>query len=361
MIGFFQRKFILPLLLTTLFFSLDSVYARDILVKGTKLKQFLSRSRNSTKQKEEQIKSCGALVKECDQVKVWSNQLSKRNKKGQCECKCKRRSCEVDINPVLSERARTALLKKQSFFALGGAPNCWGTVFYLYGLTSSPSHVHSTELEIALNSNKCEIRDGPAQAGDWIVIEETLWPDQVSPTITPERLQVHAFIKISDTMSFTKNGKGGKYQVQSVTGVLDKYNVPKTCRNIRLKDLSQQIPEDCHNPIYKLGNGRHRYAVAYDCSNLIDLDSTSIDELDYHEIKAFVDRVDNRISCKFSEGITIGTLAWMSIKDSIPILMEYRKELAKKSQALDRETNFAIFLLQERIITLIRLYEKMAW
>ena len=143
----------------------------------------------------------------------------------------------VNIEGLIPKRMLTLLNLKPQYFG----PNCWNSVLYVNQITDHLRFVQPDEFQRSLPFLGCYKKDvKELEVGDIVRINDRLSEEQ------------HAFIFISENLSFTKNGPGTKapYEIVSTESILKEYGVDSKCLT-----PEQSKSEDCLSKV-----------TVYDCN-----------------------------------------------------------------------------------------------
>ena len=122
----------------------------------------------------------------------------------------------VSIEGLIPERMLSLLKQKPQYFG----PNCWNSVLYVNQATDHIRFVQPDEFQRSLPFLGCYKKDLKDLAtGDIVRINDKKSEEQ------------HAFVYISENLSFTKNGPETKasYQIVSTESILKNYDVDSEC------------------------------------------------------------------------------------------------------------------------------------
>lgn len=122
----------------------------------------------------------------------------------------------VNIQGLIPQRMLHLLNQKPQYFG----PNCWNSVLYINKATDHLRFVQPDEFQRTLPFLGCYKKDAKElEPGDIVRINDVTDEEQ------------HAFIYISEKLSFTKNGPGTKasYEIVSTESILKEYDVDIKC------------------------------------------------------------------------------------------------------------------------------------
>ncbi len=126
----------------------------------------------------------------------------------------------VQIEGLIPQRMLQLLNQKPQYFG----PNCWNSVLYMNKATDYLRFVQPDEFQRTLPFLGCYKKDvKELETGDIVRITDKANEEQ------------HAFIYISENMSFTKNGPETKapYQIVNTESILQEYDVDMKCLSIK--------------------------------------------------------------------------------------------------------------------------------
>lgn len=173
--------------------------------------------------------NCTLLKKQVDALNLWSKKQIPYQSKN-CICK---NSCSYDVSKIVPD----FVLKSQSMCPLESGPNCWNSSLVSAGLNSTFRYSSDREMKHWLNSELCsERKNEPPEPGDIIAIRDI------------EEEEIHAFVHVTDELSFSKNGytKASIYSLQSPENVYKSYRVTPECRGLTFEDAQKKVPY-CHS------------------------------------------------------------------------------------------------------------------
>ncbi|MGE3611415.1 MAG: hypothetical protein AB7I27_17615 [Bacteriovoracaceae bacterium] len=258
-----------------------------------------------------QSKDCKILQNEVQAITAWTKRLGGPVEPPKCQCHgiLNWKLCEVNVDHALpkmmSERAN-----KGSFF---DGPNCWNASMVSAKLSSYLRYTSDKEINFWLNSPLCKEREQneSPQAGDIIAIRERAASNNVQ--------EVHAFIHISNDLSFSKNGfySTQSYSLMPPNDVFSKYKVTENCKI----QASETNKDDCQ-----------RWASYYSCHSMEDyLKEHPITNDELSQSQKSLEQIECNLSDIAFHGGEINSIRWTVIP-SIQII----KFLAKEKSLDDR-------------------------
>lgn len=214
----------------------------------------------------------------------------------------------VHIESLIPKRMLTLLNQKPQYFG----PNCWNSVLFVNQMTDHLRFVQPDEFQRSLPFLGCYKKDvKELEAGDIVRINDKLSEEQ------------HAFIFISENLSFTKNGPGTKaaYEIVSTGSILKEYDV----------DIKCLLPE---------------YNKAEKCLSQVTVYNCDMKVVEFHKNKFSEDTLNNKLTDIEKK------LEFVILNYRDPQLNEYKyfllRELLQNSKTLkfivDKELNETNFL-----------------